>query len=546
MKKKIIGILVCTLLIICTYCNASNIKKLNTNERKLFFNDDLNFTRFLSFNDPNEEWNKTYGKNGYCCSVDEINDEGYIITGVQGRDIFLTKLDENGNELWTKKFGGDRQDLGFCVQHTSDNGFVIIGVTNSFDVGDGDVWLIKTDEYGNMMWNRTFGGEKLDEGHSGQETIDGGYVILGVTKSYVEERNDYWLIKTDEDGIEMWNTTIGGIGWDVGISVQQTNDEGYILTGIRDVSSDGSHQVDVGLEKIDANGNIEWEKTFGSIYKRQDEGISVRQTNDGGYIVTGVIDADQDSIEGGDLWLIKTDSEGNKQWEKTFGGSGSDVGMSVWQTNDDGYIVLGMTDSFGAGGYDILLLRIDSNGYELWDMTYGGNKDDIIFFGPNSVQQTKDGGYIAVGATESYKNTPSIGPVPWVIRISAFENQRPDKPTITGHTSGNAREKYTYYFSTIDKDNDQIYYLVDWGDNSNSGPLGPYSSSETIEASHIWNIKGNYEVKVQAKDEHGGESDWETLSVSMPKNKPINTPFLNFLEHHPHMFPLLRQIFGLQ
>jgi hypothetical protein len=365
-------------------------------------------------NIPNEEWNRTYNKYGYCCSVQLVDEKDYIITGLQSNDVFLMKIDEYGKELWTKKFGGRSLDWGFCVDQTSDNGFFIIGITDSFGAGGHDVWLIKTDYNGNEIWNRTFGGKKLDEAFSGEQTNDGGYIILGVTQSFVSEKNDFWLIKTDEDGYEIWNYTYGSIGWDIGISVQQTNDGGYIMTGAIDSSVDGSHQIDLGIIKTDPAGNIEWKKTFGDS-TLQDQGLCIRQTEDNGFIVVGFRDAYQDSWQGGDVWLIKTDFNGKKIWETTIGGFGSDVGLSLCQTADGGYIISGKTDSFGFGEYDIFLVKTNCNGTQEWDMTFGGNQNEETN-GFSCVKQTNDGGYIIVGSTETYGDI-NIGPELWVVKV---------------------------------------------------------------------------------------------------------------------------------
>jgi len=349
---------------------------------------------------PPEEWNKTFGGYGYCTSVFQTDDQGYVITGLLSSDVFLLKLDKWGNDIWLRTFGGRGLDWGMYVQQTSDNGFIVIGLTRSFGAGDADVWALKTDENGRELWNRTFGGEKLDEGHASMETDDGGYIILGVTQSFVPEKNDYWVIKIDKDGIETWNYTYGGIGWDLGMAIQQTNDYGYIMTGATDVSPDGSHQVDLGLIKIDGEGRLVWEKTFGT-RRFQDQGLSVRQTSDSGYIATGVIKASQDSWEGGDAWVIKTDSQGNKEWDRIFGGFESDIGVSIIETGDQGIVLLGKTDSFGSGEYDLFLLKLDRDGNELWDLTLGGNRNEETM-GSSSVQQIFNDGYILVGATESF------------------------------------------------------------------------------------------------------------------------------------------------
>jgi hypothetical protein len=349
---------------------------------------------------PDTLWTRTFGGSSYekgnC--VQQTNDGGFIVVGYTasygagGYDVWLIKTDSFGDTLWTRTFGGGTVDEGLSVQQTNDGGYIITGGTQSYGAGGYDVWLIKTDSNGDRLWTRTFGGTDTDEGNCVQQTNDGGYIITGYTNSYGAGSSDVWLIKTNSNGDSLWTNTFGGSGGDEGYSVQQTNDGGYIITGGTD--SFGAGALDVWLIKTDSLGIQEWQRTFG--VSHDEIGWSVRQTTDGGYIITARFFS---SGAGGlDTWLIKTDSLGIRQWQRTFGGSDAEWGWSVQQTSDGGYIITGNTYSYGVGGSDVWLIKTDSNGDSLWTRTIGGNRDDVGL----CIQQTDDGGYIITGYTESY------------------------------------------------------------------------------------------------------------------------------------------------
>jgi hypothetical protein len=371
-----------------------------------------------------KQWQKTFGgpANDVGSSAQQTSDGGYIVTGttesIGSEDIglWLIKTDINGSELWNKTFGkssGDRsltEDRGSSVKETNDGGFVVIGRTSSFGTGDYDLWLIKTDANGSELWNKTFGGLNDDWGSSVQQTNDGGYIISGTTKSFgAEGSDDVWLIKTDANGNKIWNQTFGGSAGDWGLSVRQTKDGGYVVTGYTHSLAIGGD--DIWLIKTDANGNELWNQTFGGT--TDDWGSSVWQTRDDGYIITGRTSSF--GAGGEDIWLIKIDANGTQLWDKTFGGMKDDWGSSVQQTTDGGYIVAGWTESLGAGGDDVWLIKTDANGNELWNQTFGGSAGDWGL----EVQQTGDSGYIVAGWTESLG---AGGDDVWLIKTDAYGN----------------------------------------------------------------------------------------------------------------------------
>jgi hypothetical protein len=294
--------------------------------------------------------------------------------------------------LWTKVFGGVDDEKGSSVFQTSDGGFVITGYTESFSQGNNDVWLLKTNELGDKLWARAFGDTSAEWGSSVQQTSDGGFIIGGSTNSKGKTRYDWgaYLIKTDLHGNVIWDSIYRESNYaDLCREVQPTLDGGYIGTGKWGTNSWGWGPL--MLLKVDSLGHEIWRKTYSSgIYN---EGYSIKQTNDGGYIVTGSSD-DTDL----NLWLLKTDALGDTIWTKKYGGAGYDFGLEIQLTKDSGYIIVGSYGSGSGYDYDVWLLKTNSMGDTLWTKTFGGYAHDEGY----SVACTSDGGYIICGYTDSY------------------------------------------------------------------------------------------------------------------------------------------------
>jgi hypothetical protein len=245
-------------------------------------------------------WTKTYDGRceGWGTSIQQTTDEGYIITGTvyPDQDVWLLKTDTYGDTLWNKTFGNGTGDSGYSVQQTMDGGYIIAGYTNKYNQGGPDVSLIKTDTTGTMLWNKIYGSGGIEEGYSVQQTTDGGFAILSSAGS-----GGAWLIKTNSSGDTLWTKTIDGSLIDIAYAFQQTNDGGYIITGGL-ISSD-PNDLDVSIIKTNPKGNILWTKNVGS--DGWDMGYSIQQTSDGGYIITGCANSEEQSSVKGDLFLIK-------------------------------------------------------------------------------------------------------------------------------------------------------------------------------------------------------------------------------------------------
>jgi hypothetical protein len=292
-----------------------------------------------------------------------------------------------------KAIGGKNYDGGKSLIQTSDGGYAIAGFTISFGAGSGDVYVVKLDANGNLQWTKTIGGPASEEGNFLIQTSDGGYAITGYTGSFGAGKWDVYVIKLDATGNLQWTRTIGGKKEDVGTSLIQTSDGGYAIAGY--THSFGAGRDDVYLVKLDAHGNLQWTKTIGG--PKDEEGYSLIQTSDGGYAIAGYTS----SFGAGkwDVYVIKLDANGNLQWTKTIGGPESEIGNSLIQTADGGYAIAGTTTSFGAGSGDVYVVKLDANGNLQWTKTIGAKNKN---YSKSSLIQTSDGGYAIAGHTESF------------------------------------------------------------------------------------------------------------------------------------------------
>jgi hypothetical protein len=387
-------------------------------------------------------WNKTYGGSGlldWGRCVQQTRDGGYIIAGNTnssdgdntdgnngGNDIWILKLNPDGTKEWDKTYGGSSSEFAYYIQQTIEGGYILASTTTSSDgdITDGkngheDIWILKLNPDGTKEWDKTYGGSIGQSANYIQQTRDGGYIIAGTTYSSdgdVTDGNngeyDIWILKLNPDGTKEWDRTYGGSSSDWAHFLQQTSDDAYIVAG-RTNSSDGdisdgnNGEYDFWILKLNSDGTKKWDKTYGG--SSSDWARCIQQTSDGGYVVTGLIQSsDGDNTDGKngymDFWILKLNPDGTKEWDKTYGSSGSEDASVIIQTSDGGYIVAGDTNSSGGditnannGGYDMWILKLNPDGTKQWDKTYGGSSGD----GAYSIQQTSDGGYIIAGSTNS-------------------------------------------------------------------------------------------------------------------------------------------------
>jgi hypothetical protein len=338
---------------------------------------------------------KTFGTVNYeeVWGLDLTSDNGFILAGYTNFDnAYILKLDANGDTVWTKNVDVNGIDLLYSVQQTEDNGFILGGRTNGFGAGGQDMFLIKTDSNGNNQWTKAIGGTADETINSIKQTPDGGFIIAGNTYSFGAGLNDFYIVKINSSGNILWTKSIGGVGNENAYSITTTADSGYVAVGL--TTSVGAGDKDILAVKFDKNGNNVWAKTYGGV--GDDRANSIQQTVDGGFVISGVTN----SFGSGnyDFYVIKIDFLGNLSWEKTFGGTADEWAYSIQQTADNGFVLAGYTTSFGQGSSDYYIIKTNSIGDTIWTRAFGGTLAEIGTF----AKQTSDNGFAVIGYGESY------------------------------------------------------------------------------------------------------------------------------------------------
>jgi hypothetical protein len=322
-------------------------------------------------------WQKTYGgsQSEEAFSIILTNDGGYAFAGYARsndgdvtlnkgqRDFWIVKLNDTGDIIWQKTYGGTASDLAYSIKQTSDQGFVVVGQTtsNNGDVtnnnGWDDIWVIKLNEFGGLEWQKSYGGNGFDMAYSVQQTFEGGYIVAGETDSNdtfnnnIYGHNDFWILKLNTLGELEWQKNLGGSGHDSSKGIIQTTDGGYVIVGYSrsndfDVTNNNGN-YDFWVVKINEIGNIIWQKSYGG--SSQDRANSIFQANDGGFVIAGESESNNGYLNQNfgqkDVWVIKLNGNGDLVWQKSFGGSNEDYAIRIIQTNDNGYTFVGGTFS---------------------------------------------------------------------------------------------------------------------------------------------------------------------------------------------------------
>lgn len=342
---------------------------------------------------PGIQWVSVLG-NGTARDVRQTADGGYLLTGWTkgqpgaGSAIFLIRTDWRGARTWERLLPGNGFSCGYGVCPADDGGVVVVGDTKSKTGEDHDLFVAKVAADGNVIWEQNFGGPRCDYGASVLQTGDGGYLVAGGTESTGAGIYDVYLIKVDAGGRLLWERTYGGKGSDCGYVLLPTTDGAYVIAGNTD--STGSGRTNAYLIKVDADGRLLWERSYGG--DRNSYGWSLLHTGDGGYLIAGEIEVSGSAGGGFKSYLIKTDAQGREIWERILGGENYGAGYAVWQADAGGYLLAGKEEATGGVHYPGIT-RTDARGGSETGRTPSGLDAGCIYAG----RPTRDGGSIMAG-----------------------------------------------------------------------------------------------------------------------------------------------------
>lgn len=389
------------------------------------------------------EWSKAYGGSliDVVTAIEKTMDGGFIVAGYTrsndgdvgatygGSDAWITKLDHDGNLEWAHNYGGFEDDIALSIKQTADEGYIVAGYAKSNDGdlggelggevggnhGEHDSWVFKLDSEGTVEWSKNYGGSDQEIAVYIIQTSDSGYAFVSHSESSdvdVGGNNggrDYWIVKLDHEGNLEWERNYGGSAWDTPSSIREHASGGYIVSGWAGVSDgdveSGNGSNDSWFLKLDAEGNIEWQKNYGGT--DSDVTYDFDLTNDGGYIFVGRSQSADLDVAGNngehDCWVLKLDSEANVEWSKNFGGSDNEAANAVKQTMNGDYLIVGNSSSNDGdlvadhGAQDCWVMMLDGDGELLWKTVYGGSSEDWAA----DIIQIGDDEFVAANWTDS-------------------------------------------------------------------------------------------------------------------------------------------------
>lgn len=376
---------------------------------------------------PDTLWTGLYGgaDEDYARAVIQTSDGGFAITGDFGRvsgepdsgDVWLMKVSSSGNQQWSKSYSGDKLDRGYALVQLSDDGFLIAGETSSRGNGFSDLWVLRTNSSGDTLWTKTYGGTGTEFAEDLKLTGDGGFVVLGMTRSFGAGALDCWLVRCDANGDTLWTKTYGGIASDVVASIAETSDGGYAIIG-NTFSFGEQGQPDMWLLRTDANGDTLWTNVYnGPHYPwSTDDGDYVKELSNGDLLLLGATNG-LPNTSNRDIWLIRTDANGDTLWTQSYGGTMTEDAVGLVELQDGGYMIAGY--SFDNNGDQALVICTNANGDSLWDWRMGDTNSEQIW----AIAPTTDNSAILAGYTSNFNANVRDG---WLIR---FEG---DSPTAIG------------------------------------------------------------------------------------------------------------------
>ena len=395
---------------------------------------------FSSFSNAQLRYQRTFGEvndeNAY--TITKLTD-GYLLSGftlsygLTYSDIIVVRTDLNGDTLWTKLYGGAGEEICYTSLQTLDGGFIFVGYTNSFGAGNWDVYLIKTDESGNVQWSKTYGGGNYETASMIRQLPDSGYIVAGYTNSYGNGTYDAYAIRTDVYGDTLWTRTYGGGNWDWFNVVEQTTDGNLVFCGT--TMSFGQGNMEAWLLRTNMAGDTIWTKAYGK--SGADDAYALQVLPDSGYMISGITNSS--GAGGADAFVIRTDNSGDTVWCKAYGGTGDDRAYASVLSDNTNLIVAGLTKSFGGGLSDLYLFKINLNGDTVFTKTLGGAQDDW----GNQIYELTNGDLVISGINASsgaggndlfflmtdsmgnsggcteYNTTTKTNPAPFVINTNA-------------------------------------------------------------------------------------------------------------------------------
>jgi hypothetical protein len=361
-------------------------------------------------------WTRLYGGTAseFAHAVCPTDDGGYLFCGgtesfgAGDWDVYLLRTDAGGDTLWTRTYGGVGRDLGAGLAPVPDGGFIVAGETASYGAGDYDIYLLRIDADGDTLWTRTYGGAEHERGSGIIRTTDGRYAVCGRTSSFGAGDHDAYLVLVDVDGDTLATRTYGGAQTDIAFSIRQTSEGGFVLGGV--TSSRGAGSYDHWLVKTDAQGDLEWSRPYGGV--EMEWCHYAIQAADDGYVLVGSTYSWGSGAD--DVYLVRTDASGDTTWTRVYGGADSDGGNFVEQTPDGGFLVAGFSGDFSAGWGDAYVLRLDAWGDTLWTRKYsrGAWYDRQV---AGETRTTSDGDYVIAASSE--RNGTGLDDV-WLLKIA--------------------------------------------------------------------------------------------------------------------------------